>query len=148
MSKHESSTAKLTASAPAELLARCQAAAAASADSEELMELTMQLLAQELIARKLQGELISDNLKLVDRLMRYESLKLRRINARLRERKAQPKPAASPARSQESSSPSPTPPKESIRQAAYPDYPPAEKAVGKEADTRFDAKLVPVPSHG
>jgi hypothetical protein len=44
----------------------------------------------------------SHPVKIVDRLMRYESLKLRRTNARLREQKAKAKSAA---RSQESPAP-------------------------------------------
>ncbi len=95
---------------PDQLRARCQNAATASADSEELLELTMQLLAQELIARRLQGQLVSNDLKIVDRLMRYEALKLRRTNARLREQKAKAKSAA---RSQEAQTPVATIPKES-----------------------------------
>jgi hypothetical protein len=98
MTKPESIAPKI----PDQLRARCQNAATGSADSEELLELTMQLLAQELIARRLQGQPVSNDLKIVDRLMRYESLKLRRTNARLREQKAKAKSAA---RSQESPAP-------------------------------------------
>ena len=106
MTKPESIAPKI----PDQLRARCQNAATGSADSEELLELTMQLLAQELIARRLQGQPVSNDLKIVDRLMRYESLKLRRTNARLREQKAKAKSAA---RSQEAPAPTDSTPKES-----------------------------------
>lgn len=95
--KNNPSPANAT-SADTELLFRCQAMLGESVESEEPLELAMQLLAQELLTKKLQGQSICDNLKLLDRLMRYASLKLRLTNQRLREQKGAAKSATTKAR--------------------------------------------------
>jgi hypothetical protein len=65
----------------------------------------MQLLAQELLLLQAQGQPLSEHLPLLDRLMRYEALRLRRESLSLRQRKAKsadyfpeeaPKPIGAP----------------------------------------------------
>ena len=151
-----------TTPAATELLVRCQALLGQPVNSEELMELVMQLLAQELIAAKLQGKAISDNLKLLGYLMRYASLKLRAANLRLREQKAAAKSATPPARSGKPSQTTAatrneTPPlitaqTPSLEDKAYMEsileqygYLPKERPNQKNDDFNIDSKIIAFP---
>jgi hypothetical protein len=155
----------ITTPAATELLVRCQALLGQPVNSEELMELVMQLLAQELIAAKLQGKAISDNLKLLGYLMRYASLKLRAANLRLREQKtaaksatskARPdKPASASTRSPSEAPPHSTPPKPSLEDKAYMEslleqygYLPKERPDHKNDDFNIDSKIIAFPGLG
>ena len=162
MKNNPSSSPAITTPAATELLVRCQALLGQPVNSEELMELVMQLLAQELIAAKLQGKAISDNLKLLGYLMRYASLKLRAANLRLREEKAAAKSATTKARSEKpvsasTRSPSEAPPlsttpKPSLDDKAYMEsileqygYLPKERPNQKNDDFNIDSKIIAFP---
>jgi hypothetical protein len=152
----------ITTPAATELLVRCQALLGQPVNSEELMELVMQLLAQELIAAKLQGKAISDNLKLLGYLLRYASLKLRAANLRLREQKAAAisattktrtdNPAPVSTRSSSEAPPLITTPKPSLEDKAYMEsileqygYLPKERPNHKNDDFNIDSKIIAFP---
>ncbi len=71
-----------------ERLTQLKVALGALINPTELLELLMQLLAQELLLLQAQGQPLSEHLPLLDRLMRYEALRLRRESLTLRKRKA------------------------------------------------------------
>ena len=55
--------------------------------AEELLATVMEQLAEELLAAKQHGKPLSENLPVIDRLLKYEALRQRRAALRLRERK-------------------------------------------------------------
>jgi hypothetical protein len=88
-----------------ERLTQLKVALGALINPTELLELLMQLLAQELLLLQAQGQPLSEHLPLLDGLMRYEALRLRRESLTLRQRKAKsadyfpeeaPKPLGAP----------------------------------------------------
>jgi hypothetical protein len=82
-------TTTTTPSVPlTERLTQLKVALGALINPTELLELFMQVLSQELLVACSQGQPLKDNLPLLDRLMRYEALRLRRESLSLRQRKA------------------------------------------------------------